>query len=280
MRKYESAFKAGLLAILLAWPGAVSSAAQGAPAIVSSVQVRVDGAPARPDLANLITIAPGESYSVKATDAAVKRLFQSGLFSDVQVLKEGEADVRLTFLLTLKLRVRKIAISAEKGIATGPLKDEIYALRPGGDFTADRIRRAVAELAAALKKDGTYRASIDPRSVRVEGAPLMDVEFAIVSGTRYTVAGLEILGEPGVPAADLKKKMEMRSGRRYVPSVLEADIGRLKEYYGVQGYPRAEIVLEREEFDDRTSTVALASGRSGRRAFTRNGVWPSPRRAS
>jgi outer membrane protein insertion porin family len=86
----------------------------------------------------------------------------------------------------------------------------------------------------------------------------MDVEFAIVSGTRYTVAGLEILGEPGVPAADLKKKMEMRSGRRYVPSVLEADIGRLKEYYGVQGYPRAEIVLEREEFDDRTSTVALA----------------------
>jgi outer membrane protein assembly complex protein YaeT len=264
MRKSGCASKAGFLAFLLAGAGAVflpapaAARADAGPAIISSVQVRVDGEPAGPDLVNLVTIVPGESYSVMAADAAAKRLFQSGLFSDIQVLKEGEADVRLTFLLTRKLRVRKIMVSAEKGIAAKKLKDELYALRPDGEYSADRVRRAIAELDAALKKDGLYRASIEPRSLRVKGSPLMDVEFAIASGTRYTVAGLEISGEPGLPAADLKKRMETRSGRTYVPSVLEADIGRLKEYYGGAGYPRAEIVLEREAFDDRASTVALA----------------------
>ena len=268
MRKSGCASKAGLLALLLAGAGAVfaapaasaeSAADAGAgPAIVSSIQVRVDGEPAGPDLENLITIVPGDPYSLKAADAAAKRLFQSGLFSDVQVLKEGDADVHLTFLLSRKLRVRKITISAEKGIAARALKDELYALRPDGEYTVDRVRRAVVELAAALKKDGIYRASIEPRSLRVEGSPLMDVEFAIASGTRYMVAGLEISGEPGLPAAELRKRMETRPGRTYVPSVLEADIGRLKEYYSGAGYPRAEIVLEREAFDDRASTVALA----------------------
>jgi len=265
MRSSGCGSKGGLVALLLAGaaaavlPGRAAAAARPAdPAIVSSIQVRVDGEPAGPDLENLVTIVPGEPYSVKAVDGAAKRLFQSGLFSDVQVLKEGEADVRLTFLLTRKLRVRKISIAAGKGIPVKNLKDELYALRPDGDYTADKVRRAVVDLAAALKKDGVYRPSIEPRTERVEGAPLVDVEFAIASALRYRVAGLDISGQPGVPPADLRRRMETRPGTMYVPSVLEADIARLQDYYAAAGFPRAEIMLEREAFDDRVATVALA----------------------
>lgn len=257
MRKSGCASRAAWL-VLLALAGGATAFAAGPPAVISAVLVRVDGGPAGPDLENLVTVAAGEPYSVKAVDAAVKRLFQTGLFSDVEVRKEGEAEVRLTVLLTRKLRVRRIAIDAGKGISGRKLKDELYALRPDGDFSDDRVRKAVGELAAALKKDGVYRASIEPRAARLENAPLMDVVFAITGGTRYGVAALDLTGEPGARAAELRKRMETRPGLAYNPAVLEADLGRLKGYYAALGYPRAEAVLEREAFDDASATVRLA----------------------
>ena len=265
MRKSGCASRAaGIALLVLAGGGAASAAAArlasaaGPPAVVASVQVRVDGGPAGPDLENLITVTAGEPYSVKAVDAAVKRLFQSGLFSDVQVQKEGEAEVRLTFLLTRKLRVRRIAIDAGKGISGRKLKDELYALRSDGDFSDDRLQRAVGELAAALKKEGVYRASIEPRAVRLKDAPLIDVAFAITGGTRYGVAALDLTGEPGARAGEIRARMETRPGLAYSPSALEADLGRLKDYFATLGYPRAEAVLEREAFDDASATVRLA----------------------
>ena len=43
----------------------------------------------------------------------------------------------------------------------------------------------------------------------------------------------------------LKKRLASREGRPYIPSVLdEADIGRIKDFYGSLGYPRAEVALE------------------------------------
>jgi outer membrane protein insertion porin family len=260
MRKSESAFKAGLLLLLAAGVGAgrASAVRQDAPPIVASVVISVDGEPAGPEIQNLVTLVPGEPYSVKRTDAAVKRLFQTGLFSDIQVVKEGETDVRLTFLLARKLRVRKIDVRTEKGISARKLKDEIYALRPDGDYTPDKVRRASAELTAVLKKDGYFKAAVEARSMRAEDEPLMDVAFEVTAGRRYAVTRFEITGDPGVRAADIRKTLVTRVGQPYVPSELEADIGRIKDFYGTRGYPRAEIVLEREAFDDAAAAVSLS----------------------
>lgn len=262
MQKSGSAFRAGLLVLLAAGVvGACASAAaeaQTPPAIVVSIVIKVDGGPAGPDFQNLVTLAPGEPYSIKRTDAALKRLFQTGLFSDIQVVKDGETEVRLTFLLARKLRVRKIKILTEKGISAGKLKDELYALRLDGDYTPEKVRRAAAELTAALKKDGYFKAAVEPRSVRVADEPLMDVAFEVAAGRRYAVTSFEITGNPGVGAADIRKMLVTRVGRPYVPAELEADIGRIKDFYGARGYPRAEIGLEREAFDDTAAAVALS----------------------
>jgi outer membrane protein assembly complex protein YaeT len=261
MRKSGNAFRVGLLVLMAAGVGAVGASAAvapDAPAVVASVVIKVDGEPAESDIQNLVTIVPGEPYSIKRTDAAVKRLFQTGLFSDIQVVKDGEADVRLTFLLARKLRVRKIEIRTEKGISAGWLKDELYAVRTDGDFTSDKVQRASAELVAVLKKEGYFKAVVEPRAERVADEPLMDVSFDVKAGRRFAVASLEITGDRDVRAADVRKTLVTRVGRPYVPSELEADIGRIKDFYGTRGYPRAEIVLEREAFDDAAASVALS----------------------
>jgi outer membrane protein assembly complex protein YaeT len=260
MRKSGSAFKAGLLVLLAAGVGVVRASAvpPDVPAVVVSVAIKVDGEAAGPDIQNLVTLVPGEPYSIKRTDAAVKRLFQTGLFSDIQVLKDGEIDVRLTFLLARKLRVRKIEVRTEKGISARKLKDELYAVHPDGDYTPDKVRRASAELVAVLKKDGYFKAAVEPRAVRVADEPLMDVFFEVAAGRRTTVTSFEITGDPEVRSAEIRKTLVTRVGQPYVPSELEADIGRIKDFYGTRGYPRAEIVLEREAFDDSAAAVALS----------------------
>ena len=111
MPRYEKGFRSLLPAFLLAVAAVLPIGGQAGddPPTISLVLVQVDGAAAGPEISALIPISAGELYSLKKIDSTIKQVYKTGLFSDVQVLKEGQADVQLTFLLTRKLITRKVA---------------------------------------------------------------------------------------------------------------------------------------------------------------------------
>jgi len=81
------------------------------------VTIKVDGEPAGAEIEGLIAIAAGEPFSPKKIDDALKQIYQTGLFSDARVLKEGESEVRLTFLLSRRLLIRTIGIEGERALS-------------------------------------------------------------------------------------------------------------------------------------------------------------------
>ena len=79
--------------------------------VVENVVIQADGQAGEQNLEELISIRKGESYSLKKIDRSVKQIYRTGLFSDIRVLRSGDARVELTFVLTHKLTTRSLSFS-------------------------------------------------------------------------------------------------------------------------------------------------------------------------
>jgi outer membrane protein insertion porin family len=259
MPRSEKGFRAVLLALLLAAaPGLSAGRPAEDPPPIGGILVQVDGAPAGPEITALIPISSGEPYSLKKIDNTIKQVYKTGLFSDVQVLKEGQTEVQLTFLLTRKLITRKVAFRGEKSLSQRILRDSLYSLRPEGFYSDDRLSRAEAELIEALKKEGYLNSKVKAQAGKDPNQPFVDVVFEIFPGSRYAVHSIEFPGEPLVPAADLKKKIMSREGQPYIPRLVDEDLVRLKDDFLSAGYPRAEVTLADPVFHENSQSVDLS----------------------
>jgi len=248
------------LCLILSVFGLFISAAfpQSAPAaVVAKVEVWVDGAPNTENLERLVSIRPGEWYSLSAISDSIKQVYRSQLFSDVVVLRNGVESVELRFLLTRKLIVRKISFRGEKGTTGRKLRNSLYALQEYAYFSEEKLGRASDELKRALNDEGYFQPKVQAAANRVPGAPLVDVVFSIAAGARYAISDIRFQGNASVPEADLKKTMKTKEGDLYSLSRLDQDLTRLRELYTQRRYPRAEIELSAEDFFPENGTVSL-----------------------
>jgi outer membrane protein insertion porin family len=237
--------------------GMLSAAVQdpGVPVVVK-VEARVDGRPAEAGLLDLIPLRPGEPYSPRLVDRAVKQIFRTGLFSDVQVLKSGEDRVELVFALTRNLFINAVSFRDTKA-SSARLKESLVSLRPGAILQEDKIPEATAEVAEGLRKEGFFGASVECDVRRKAGDSTVNLVFRTSSWKRYRIGSLELEWKADIPGAALFKRMKSKVGQVYVPNLFEADLQALTAALGKAGYRRAEVRLSGESYDEQTSRVDL-----------------------
>jgi outer membrane protein insertion porin family len=225
--------------------------------VVAKVEVWVDGAPNTENLERLISIRPGDRYSLSAISDSIKRVYQSQLFSDVVVLRNGVESVELRFLLTRKPIVRKISFRGEKGTTGRKLRNSLYALQEYAYFSEEKLARATDELKRALNDEGYFQPKVQAAAKRVPGAPRVDVVFTIAAGARYAISDIRFQGNAGIPEADLKMTMKTKEADLYSLTKLDQDLAKLRVLYAKRRYPRAEVELSAEDFYPENGTVSL-----------------------
>jgi outer membrane protein insertion porin family len=245
-----------VLSVLGLFVSAAATQDTKAPA-VAMVEVWVDGSPDTENLESLISIRPGDAYSLAAISAAIKQVFESGLFSDIEVIRSGAERIGLKFVLTRKLIVRKIHFRGEKAVSGQKLRNALFSLQEDDYFSEEKLRRATDELKIALNDEGYFQPSIQASAGRVKGVPLVDIAFDIQAGARYAISDIRFEGNADLPVGDLKAAMKTRVEDLYNLSQLDQDLVRLRELYIEQKYPRAEVDLIAEEFFPENGTVFL-----------------------
>lgn len=254
------AFWASGLSFFLSIPGFYVSAAAFQVADiprVEKVEVWVDGRPDTENLESLISVRPGDRYSLAAVSEAIKHIFQSGLFSDITVVRSGAEAVGLEFKLTRKRIIRKIHFKGEKGVSSLKLRNALYSLQEDDFFSEEKLKRAIDELDLALNDEGFFQPTIQASVKRLERVPLNDVSFVIQAGTRYAISDVRFEGNGRIPEAALREVMDTKRGDLYNLGRLDRDLARLREFYRDQGYPRAEVDLVAENFFPENGSVFL-----------------------
>jgi outer membrane protein insertion porin family len=228
------------------------------PALIKGIQVWVDNLSRSENLEELVSIKQGDAFSLKMITENVRQIHKTGLFSDIKVLKSGEEQVELKFMLTRKLVVRRIHFRGTRGISGKKLNESLFSLHVDSYFSEEKLRRASEELKRGLNQEGYRLPEIETAVQRTSQAPDVDVTFSIRLGKRFAVESVSFAGNKPIPEEDLKKKMKTRKGRPYIPSRLEQDIAQLKSLYANWGFERAEIELADEQFNREKGTVALS----------------------
>ncbi len=225
--------------------------------LIEEVSVVVDGQSSGEDMKRLIPINKGDPFSLKRINTSIKQIYKTGLFSDIQVLKEGDERVHLTFFLTRKLFARRIIFQAEEKLPKQKMKMTLLSLREGSFFTDEKLDKAVGELKEALIQEGYFNPEVESYTKKDPQNSSIDVFFKIGSVKRFTIKEIAFSGDAILPAEELKRVMKSKKGKEYIPSVLEEDITRIRELYNTKDYQRAEVELGDVKLNEQEGNASL-----------------------
>ncbi|PZU47718.1 MAG: outer membrane protein assembly factor BamA [Sphingomonas sp.] len=194
-----------------------------------------------------VELRPGETYDRVLLDRALKDLFATELFADVQIRDDGEGN------LTIDVRenpvINRVIIEGAKRVKEDKIREEIK-VAPRQIFTRSRARADVARILELYRRGGRFAARVEPKIVQLE-QNRVDLIFEISEGAKSKVRQINIIGNEQFSDKELRGEMVTRAARpmrlftsndTYDPDRLAYDQQKLRQFYLTQGYADFRVV--------------------------------------
>ncbi len=193
-----------------------------------------------------IKLRYGEPYSQAAADQALKDLFATELFSDVQIRNE-----RGNVVIQVKENpvINRIVLEGNKRIKDDKILPEIK-LASRQIFTRSKVRADVLRIIELYKRQGRFAATVEPKMVALE-QNRVDIVFEVSEGPKSKVRQINILGNQEFSDGRLRGQMVTKqarftrlfsSGTSYDPDRMAFDQQKLRQYYLTEGYADFRVV--------------------------------------
>ncbi|RUT84105.1 MULTISPECIES: outer membrane protein assembly factor BamA [unclassified Mesorhizobium] len=275
--KFLSAASAVTLSAAMVVPGALAvqfvatSAAEAA--VVSRVEVsgnqRIDAETIR----NYITIKPGKAFSSSDIDGAVKALFGTGLFSDVQINQVGST---LVVKVAEYQVVNQVLFQNNKKLKDNALAAAVQ-LKPRGTFSQATLDADVESVKAAYRRIGRDDVTVTTQVMQL-GDNRVNVVFNIVEGDRTQIAAVNFVGNSAYSSRRLADIINTKRSSWlsfvlrddvYDDDKLRADEELLRRFYYNHGYADFQVVSAVGELDSATNkyTVTITVQEGDRYTF-------------
>ncbi|MCE2842806.1 MAG: outer membrane protein assembly factor BamA [Novosphingobium sp.] len=225
---------------------AAPTPAPEAPAAIQSIAV-VGSQRLEPDtIRSYIKLRIGQPYTQQAADQALKDLFATELFSDVQIRNDGG---NVTITVKENPVINRIILEGNKRLKEDKILPEIK-LAPRQIFTRSKVRADVARIIELYKRQGRFAASVEPKMVLLD-QNRVDIVFEIQEGPKSKVRKINIIGNEMFDDGDLKDEMVTKetgltkifsSGTSYDPDRMAFDQQKLRQFYLTKGYADFRIV--------------------------------------
>jgi outer membrane protein insertion porin family len=207
-----------------------------------------------------VDLAPGQSYDRERLDRALKALFATDLFADVQIRDDGAGAI------TLQVRenpvINRVLIEGAKRVKEDKIREEIR-VAPRQIFTRSRVRSDVDRILELYRRSGRFSARVEPKIVNLE-QNRVDLVFEISEGPKSKIRQINIIGNEKFKDGKVRDAMASRQSRwfrlftstdTYDPDRLAYDQQKLRQFYLTQGYADfrvissvAELTPDRRDF--------------------------------
>ncbi|MDX8497007.1 outer membrane protein assembly factor BamA [Mesorhizobium sp. VK4C] len=263
--KFLSAASAAALSAALVLPGALAvqfvATSVAEAAVVSRVEVsgnqRVDAETIR----NYISIKPGKAFSSADIDSAVKALFGTGLFSDVQINQVGST---LVVKVSEYKVVNQVLFQGNKKLKDNALQAAIQ-LKPRATFSQQALDADVEAVKAAYRRIGRDDAAVTTQVMDL-GDNRVNVVFNITEGGRTQIAAINFVGNSAYSSRRLSDVINTKRSSWlsfvlrddvYDEDKLRADQELLRRFYYNHGYADFQVVSAVGELDDTTNKYTV-----------------------
>ena len=193
-----------------------------------------------------ISLRPGDSYTREQLDQALKDLYATELFADVQI-KDNEG------ALVIQVRenpvINRIVLEGNKRLKSEKINPEIR-LQPRQIFTRSKARADVGRIIELYRRQGRFAATVEPKMVLLD-QNRVDIVFEINEGAKSKVRKINIIGNEKFSDGRLRGEMATKqsgitkifsSGTSYDPDRLSYDQQKLRQFYLTNGYADFRVV--------------------------------------
>ncbi len=241
-----------------AQPGAPQPGAPGDAAAPADAQ-QADAAPQAPqsgvvqhitvsgneriDSQTIISYLPfhaGATIDSEMIDLAVKTLYNTDLFSDVQVQLNG---TELVINVVESPIINQVVFEGNHAMTKDKLRDEVQ-IRPRGVFTKAKVQADVQRIIELYRKEGRISATVTPKIVELP-QKRVDLIFEINEGPKTGVSDVNFIGNHAFSDNELRGVVVTQkslwwkffsSNDNYDPDRMDYDREQLRKYYTNRGY--------------------------------------------
>jgi len=241
--------------------------AQGEPGAPAADSIVVEGLRRveRRQLLDAGGLAPGRPLSYRDIQRAIKALYATGQYADVQVAQDNVGGRQLLIVrvrerpLLVKWAVRGVTRLSERAV-----KDKVQ-LAEGRPFDPAAEARSRGRIDSLYRAQGYAQVNVRALLVYEADSTRLRVVFDIVEGRRVAIARIEIEGNTHFAdeeiVAHMKTRPEgfwwFRSGE-YDDEKLHADLQeRLPQFYGQRGYVDFQALGDTLVVDEATGKATL-----------------------
>lgn len=216
---------------------------------------RIEGETVR----SYMQLQTGNAYDRQELDAALKRLYATGLFADVTFRRQGDV---LVVSVVENPVINQIAFEGNDALDDDSLSAEVQ-LRPRIVYTRARVQSDVQRLLQLYRVSGRFAAVIEPKIIQLPQNRI-NLVFEIQEGTPTEVRAIRILGNEEFSDSELRSEISTQESAWYRffsttdiydPDLIALDRERLRQFYLNNGYVDfrvlsavAELTPDRKDF--------------------------------
>lgn len=204
-------------------------------------------------------IKPGDRYSAARVDDSLKTLFNTGLFADVTLRREGNS---LIVQVVENPIINRIAFEGNRRLDDETLQAEV-SLRPRVVYTRTKVQSDVRRLLDVYRRSGRFAATVDPKVIQLP-ENRVDLVFEIEEGGSTGIRSINFIGNVEFSDGSLRDVIQttesnfynfLASNDTYDPDRLSFDRELLRRFYLSEGFADfrvvsaiAELTEDREDF--------------------------------
>lgn len=194
-----------------------------------------------------VDLRPGENYDRVRLDRALKALFETELFADVQIRDDGAGNI--TIQVQENPVINRVIFEGTKRIKEDKIREEVK-IAPRQIYTRSRVRSDVQRILELYRRKGRFSARIEPKIVRLE-QNRVDLVFEIAEGPKSKVRQINVIGNHEFSDKKLRGEMATKQSRplkifssntTYDPDRLAYDQQKLRQYYLTKGFADFRVV--------------------------------------
>jgi outer membrane protein insertion porin family len=193
--------------------------------------------------------APGGKLDAQATDDAIKRLYATGLFSNVKISRLGD---RILVVVVENPTIGRLAVEGNRKLKDEDLKKDLQS-KPGGPLSRAYIQSDVVRMMDAYKQHGYFNVQIVPKTIEPKSGSnntSVDLVFEIKEGEKLAVRQVAFAGNRAF--SETKLRGVIKTGVTNVVSFLlnndvydadkiENDRDLLRQFYRDHGYADVRV---------------------------------------
>jgi outer membrane protein insertion porin family len=195
-----------------------------------------------------VGLREGDNFTPADTDAALKALTATGLFSDVRTSFAPDTGT-LTIRVTENPIVNQVVFEGNSKVSDKDLTKEVQ-IKPRAVFTRAKVQADVQRIVELYRRNGKFAARVDPQIIQ-RPQNRVDLIFSITDGPTTGVSRISFSGNKVFDGDTLKSQIATEESRwykflatndNYDPDRLQFDRESLRRYYINHGYADFKVL--------------------------------------